>query len=137
MGSSHISIAEEMAKKIRDKSDVVCNFYQLDEDGPDPRELSAVKKNLMVFDNLLLEKQNTGKRIMSEEDTATSIVAIYLKTISSSHAKQSQRRRISFVCFPKTWRTLTTFSIIMWEVTWLRKNSDNYARQLGKNNTGL
>ena len=48
-----------MAKQIRDKSDVVCNFYQSAEDGPDPRELSSEKKNLMVFDDLLHEKQNT------------------------------------------------------------------------------
>ena len=48
-----------MAKEIRDKSDVVCNFYQSAEDVPDPRELSSEEKNLMVFDDLLLEKQNT------------------------------------------------------------------------------
>ena len=56
---SPISIVEEMAKEIRDKSDVECNFYQSAEDIPDPRELSSEKKNLMVFDDLLLEKQNT------------------------------------------------------------------------------
>ena len=48
-----------MAKEIRDKSDVVCNFYQSAEDFPDPRELSSEKRNLMVFDDLLLEKLNT------------------------------------------------------------------------------
>ena len=40
---SPISIVEEMAKEIRDKSDVVCNFYQSVEDVPDPRELSSEK----------------------------------------------------------------------------------------------
>ena len=48
-----------MAKDIRDKSDVVCTFYQSAEDVPDPRELRSEKKNLMVFDDLLLEKHNT------------------------------------------------------------------------------
>ena len=72
-GISPISIVEEMVKDIRDKSDVECNFYQSAEDVPDPRELSSEKKNLMVFDDLLLLKQN---RIMSEEDTATFIVSI-------------------------------------------------------------
>ena len=33
-------------------------FYQLSQVFPDPRELSSEKKNLMVFDDLLLEKQN-------------------------------------------------------------------------------
>ena len=48
-----------MAKEIRNKSDVECNFYQSAEDVPDPRELSSEKKNLMVLDDLLLETQNT------------------------------------------------------------------------------
>ena len=59
LGISPISVVEEMAKEITDKSDDVCNFYQSAEDVPDPRELSSEKKNLMVFDDLLLEKQNT------------------------------------------------------------------------------
>ena len=61
LGISSISIAEEMAKEIRDKSDIECNFYQSAEDVTDPRE-----KNLIVFDDPLLEKQTTVNRIMSE-----------------------------------------------------------------------
>ena len=48
-----------MAKDIRDKSDVECKFYESAEDVLDPRELSSEKKNLMVSDDLLLEKQIT------------------------------------------------------------------------------
>ena len=48
-----------MAKEITDKSDAECNFYQSTEDVPDPRELNLKKKNLMVYDDLLFEKQNT------------------------------------------------------------------------------
>ena len=50
-----------MSKEIRDKSDVVYNFYQTADDVPDPRELSSETKNLMVFDDLQLEKQNTSE----------------------------------------------------------------------------
>ena len=53
---SPISVVEETAKGIRDKSDVECKFYQSAEDVPDTRELSSEEKNLMVFDDLLLEK---------------------------------------------------------------------------------
>ena len=49
---------------------------------------------------------------MSEEDTATSIVFISTKYFKLP-AKQSERMRISFVCFPKTRRILATFSMIM------------------------
>ena len=73
---SPISIVEEMAKEIRDKSDVVCNLYQSAEDVPDPRELSPGKMNVMVFDDLVLENKTPVNRIMSEEDTATLIVSI-------------------------------------------------------------
>ena len=77
MGVSPISLVEEMAKNIRGKSDAECKFYESADDVPDPRELSSGKKNLMVFDDLLLEKQKTRvSRIMSEEDIATSIVFI-------------------------------------------------------------
>ena len=48
-----------MTKVIRHKSDVECKFYESVEDVPVPRELSSQKKNLMVFDDLLLEKQIT------------------------------------------------------------------------------
>ena len=58
LGISPISVVEEMAKDIRDKSDVERKFYESAEDVPDPRELSSQKKNLMIFDDLLLEKQN-------------------------------------------------------------------------------
>ena len=60
LGISPTSIVEVMAKEITDKSDVECNFYQLAEDVTDPRELSSEKRNLMVFNDLLLDKQNTG-----------------------------------------------------------------------------
>ena len=67
-----------MAKEIGDKSDVECNFYQSAEDAPEPRELSSEKKNLMVFDDQLFQKQKHLWIVinMSEEDTATLIISI-------------------------------------------------------------
>ena len=44
LGISPISIVEEIAKEIREISDVECNFYQSAEDVPDPRELSSEKR---------------------------------------------------------------------------------------------
>ena len=54
LGISPISVVEEMAKDIRDKSNLECKFYASAEDVPDPRELISQKRNLMVFDDLLL-----------------------------------------------------------------------------------
>ena len=44
LGVSPITFVEEMAKNIKNKSVLDCNFYQSAEDVPDPRELSAKKK---------------------------------------------------------------------------------------------
>ena len=44
LGISPISVVEEMAKDIREKSNVECKFYESAEDVPDPRELSSEKK---------------------------------------------------------------------------------------------
>ena len=58
-----------MTKEIRHKSDIECNIYQSTEDVPDPRELSSEKKNLMVFADLLLEKQNTCESYLCQRKT--------------------------------------------------------------------
>ena len=55
LGISPISVVEEMAKDIREKSNVESKFYESAKDVRDPRELSSEKKNLMVFHKLLLE----------------------------------------------------------------------------------
>ena len=102
LGISPISIVEEMAKEIRDKSDVVCNFYQSAKDVPDPRELCSEKKNLMVLDDLLLENQNTCESYYVRR-RHSNVDCFYLaQNYLSFHSKQSKRTRISFVCFRKT-----------------------------------
>ena len=56
---SPILVVEEMSKSIADKSDIEFKFYESAEDVSDSGKLSSGKKNLMVFDYLLLEKENT------------------------------------------------------------------------------
>jgi len=47
-----------MSENCRQKSDVHCEFYEDSDEVPDPRNLSADCNNLIIFDDLLLEKQN-------------------------------------------------------------------------------
>jgi len=47
-----------MAKNQTQRFDIECKFFENTSDVPDPRELSPEKKNLVVFDDLRLEKQN-------------------------------------------------------------------------------
>ena len=51
-------VVKEMAKSIVNKSNMNCEFFESSEDVPDPRDLNREKKNLMIFDDLQLEKQN-------------------------------------------------------------------------------
>jgi len=37
---------------------IECTFYKSADDVPDPKEISPEHKNLMIFDDLLLQKQN-------------------------------------------------------------------------------
>ena len=76
LGISPISVVEEMAKDIRDKSDVKCKFYETAEDVSDPGELSSEKKNLWYFMICYLKNKTHVNRIMSEKDIATLIVCI-------------------------------------------------------------
>ena len=97
LGISTIPIVEELAKEIRDKSDVEYNFYQSAEDVPDPRELSSEKKNLMVFDDLLLEKQNTCESYYIRE-RYSNVDCFYLAQNYFKLPRQTIRENTNFIC---------------------------------------
>ena len=102
MGISFISMVEEIAKEIREKSDVECNFYQSAEDVPDYRELSSEEKNLMVFDDLLLEKQNTCESYYVRGRHST-VDCFYLAQNYFKLPRRTIREYANFMClFLKT-----------------------------------
>ena len=138
MGISPISVVEEMAKDITDKSNVECKLYQSAEDVPDPRELNSEKKNLMVFDDMLLEKQNTCESYYVR-GRHSNVDCFNLAQNDFKLPCQTIRENANFIClFPQDLKNLNhIFSMIMWEATLLRKNSDNYARQLRKSKHGF
>ena len=51
-------VMKEWAKSINKDSDLKSSFYESSTDVPEPRELDSEDKNLMIFDDLLLERQN-------------------------------------------------------------------------------
>ena len=53
-------VVQEWAKSVKNKSDVKCNFFETASDVPDPRDLNSEDKNLMIFDDLLLDKINAN-----------------------------------------------------------------------------
>ena len=101
LGISPISVVEEMAKDIRYKSDVECKFQESAEDVSYTRELSSQTKNLMVFDDLLLEKQNTCE-LYYARGRHTNVDCFYLaQNYFKLPRQKSERMRISFFCSPR------------------------------------
>ena len=51
-------VIKEWAKSLKNESNLKCSFFETASDVPDPRELNSGEKNLIIFDDLLLERQN-------------------------------------------------------------------------------
>ena len=51
-------VIKKWIETINKESDIKSYFFESASDVPDPRELSSENKNLMIFDDLLLERQN-------------------------------------------------------------------------------
>ena len=51
-------VVKEWVNSLNKTSDIRSNFFESSTDVPDPRELNSEDKNLMIFDDLLLERQN-------------------------------------------------------------------------------
>ena len=101
-----ISFVEETTTNIRDKSDVVCKFYETAEDDPDPREISSGKKNLMVFDDLLLEKQDTCESYYVR-GRHRNVDCFYLAQNFFKLPHQAIRENANFIClFPQDLKNL-------------------------------
>ena len=76
------------------------------EDVPDPGELSSEKKNLMVFDDLLLEKQNTCKSLYVR-GRHSNVGCFYLAQNYFKLRRQPIRENANFIClFPQDLKKL-------------------------------
>ena len=51
-------VVKEWVSSLNKESDIKSYFFESASDVPNPRELNSEDKNLMIFDDLLLEKQN-------------------------------------------------------------------------------
>ena len=105
-GISPISVVEEIAKDIRDKCDVECKFYESAEDVPDPRGRNSQKKNLMVFDDLLLEKEITCESYYVR-GRYINVDCFYLAQNYFKLPRQTIRENANFIClFPQDLKIL-------------------------------
>ena len=99
-------VVEEMAKNLDKKSCIDCKFYETSEDVPDPRELSSDKKNLMIFDDLQLEKQNKCETYYIR-GRHSNVDCFYLAQNYFKLPRQTIRENANFIClFPQDLKNL-------------------------------
>jgi len=94
---SPIQLLELIAKTQTDKSDIECKFYESPSDVLDPKELSSDKKNLMVFDDLLLERQNKCEAYYTR-DRHSNVDCFYLAQNYFRLPRQTIRENANFIC---------------------------------------
>ena len=94
-------LVQEWAKSIKNKSNIKCNFFETASDVPDPRDLNSKDKNLMIFDDLLLEKQNKCESYYVR-GRHSNVDCFYLSQNYFKLPRQTIRENANFIClFPQ------------------------------------
>ena len=94
-------LLQEWAKTIKNKSNMKCNFFETASDVPDPQDLNTKDKNLMIFDNLLLERQNKTECYYIR-GRHSNVDCFYLSQNYFKLPRQIIRENANFIClFPQ------------------------------------
>jgi len=108
---SPINPPEEMAKNQTNTSDIECKFFESASDVVDPRELSPEKKNLIVFDHLLLKKQNKCEAYYTR-GRHSNVDCFYLAQNYFRVPRQTIRENANFIClFPQDLKISIIFTM--------------------------
>jgi hypothetical protein len=96
-----LTVLEEVGRDNTLKSDIQCKFYESSEDVPDPKDLDKTKKNLMIFDDLQLEKQSTCEKYYIR-GRHSNVDCFYLAQNYFRLPRQTIRENANFIClFPQ------------------------------------
>ena len=90
-------VVQEWAKSIKNKSNVKCNFFEMASDVPDPRDLNSEDKNLMIFNDLLLERQNKCECYYIR-GRHSNVDCFYLSQNYFKLLRQTIRENANFIC---------------------------------------
>jgi len=103
--SDPFRVIEELSECIKKKSDIECEFC---EDGvPDPEELDSNDNNLMIFDDLMLEKQNSCEKYYTR-GRHSNVDCFYLSQNYFKLPRQTVRENTNFIClFPQDNKNIT------------------------------
>ena len=90
------------------KSDIVCDYFEKSEDVPDPRDLKTTDKNLIVFDDLMMDKKQNKCEDYYVRGRHNNIDCFYLSQNYFKIPKQTIRENTNFIClFEQDERNLT------------------------------
>jgi len=96
-GLTIVEFIECVAKEMKKKSDIECYFFDNSSEVPDPRELNPENKNVMVFDDLLLEKQNACEKYYVR-GRHSNVDCFYLSQNYFKLPRQTIRENANFIC---------------------------------------
>jgi len=108
LGLSSNWAIDELAKEFDNKNpDIECEFFESEDDVPDPRELNSEKKNLMIFDDLQLDKQNMCEKYYVR-GRHNNVDCFYLAQNYFKLPRQTIRENAHFFClFPQNMKNIT------------------------------
>ena len=99
-------VVKELAKTVDKDLNLTCNFFESSTDVPDPRDLDGGNKNLMIFDDLLLEIQNKTE-CYYVRDRHSNVDCFYLSQNYFKLPRQTIRENANFIClFPQDLKIL-------------------------------
>ena len=102
-----LHFVQEWARSIKNKSNIKCNFFETASDVPDPRELVSEDKNLMIFDDLPLERQNKCECYYIR-GRYTNVDCFYLSQNYFKLPRQTIRENANFIClFPQDLKNIS------------------------------
>jgi hypothetical protein len=96
-----LTVLEAVGRDNTLKSDIQCTFYESSEDVPDTKDLDKTKKNLMIFNDLQLEKQSTCEKYYIR-GRHSNVDCFYLAQNYFRLPRQMIREKANFIClFPQ------------------------------------
>jgi len=84
-------LIEELSKSNKRRQPIESNFFESADNVPDPKELSPEHIDLMIFDDLLLQKQKKCEAYYVRGRHSNCDCCICHKTILNYHDKQSEK----------------------------------------------
>lgn len=92
---------ESLASRVGENPNIDAHFYENANEVPDPKELKPEDRNLMIFDDLLLEKQNACERYYTR-GRHSNVDCFYLSQNYFKLPRQTIRENANFIClFPQ------------------------------------